>query len=423
MTESFKMKARNQVVAASGLSSVLILAFLGAVFVGVAAGSSQLGAGRPHLGISIAAIALVAWALEPLKRTSQRFARGIVYRTTTPPPEVITDFTDRIARYHAGEEVPLEMARILAAALKADNVAVWLWIGGGLTRVASHPKVGPVQLPGPAEIDPTGLIEIRHGQDLLGAFEIDQDGRPFSPQQREMLENLASVASIVLRNVRLRADLQSMVDDVVQDSAALTAARRRLVKAQDAERRALERNIHDGAQQHLTALGIKIALAKILIPRDPPRGRKAVADAQAMNDGVLGSIAELTQGLYPKELVASGVTAALESTATRLPMSVRVHGTDQRYPAEVEAAIYFTCLEALQNAAKHAKASSVRIHVKETDGSIGFTVADDGAGFDVSSARGAGLQNMADRMRALQGSFEIDSRAGVGTVLSGRLPL
>lgn len=228
--------------------------------------------------------------------------------------------------------------------------------------------------------------------------------------------HLAGQAGLVLRNVGLTADLQARLDD-------LRASRQRLVSAQDHERRRLERNLHDGAQQHLVAIKVKLGLAQMLLERDPIRAQQTLAQLKSDADDALETLRDLARGIYPPLLADKGLRVALESQANKatVPVSVEADAIG-RYPQDIEAAVYFCVLEALQNIQKYAQASEVVVRVREEDGRITFTIIDDGVGFDVASMkRGAGLTNMEDRLDALGGALRITSALGHRTTITGSL--
>jgi signal transduction histidine kinase len=205
----------------------------------------------------------------------------------------------------------------------------------------------------------------------------------------------------------------------------LRASRQRLVATQDAERRRLERNLHDGAQQNVVALKVKLGLAEMLVGRDPDRAQQLLADIDADTDQALETLRDLARGIYPPLLADKGLVAALDAQARKAPFRVQVTAEGiERYPQEIEAAVYFCCLEALQNAAKYAEAGVVRVRLAAADGALTFVVEDDGKGFDLLTTKpGSGLQNMRDRLDALGGEMRIDSAPGRGTTLQGVMPI
>jgi signal transduction histidine kinase len=196
------------------------------------------------------------------------------------------------------------------------------------------------------------------------------------------------------------------------------------VEAQDAERRKIERNLHDGAQQQLIALTIHLALLEESAD-DPAAVREL---APAVKDGVraaLDDLRDLARGIYPPVLADQGLLPALQAQARKvaLPVEIDADGIG-RYPQDAEAAVYFCTLEALQNTTKYASASRATVGLSCSDGSLQFTVTDDGTGFDTATTQhGTGLQGMADRLAALGGALHVRSRPGEGTTLSGELPV
>jgi signal transduction histidine kinase len=187
----------------------------------------------------------------------------------------------------------------------------------------------------------------------------------------------------------------------------------------------VERDIHDGAQQHLVALMVQLRVARTLARRDPPRARKVVGDLRAIVTEALATLSELAQGIHPPVLTMHGLTIALRRQEANPVVQVTVDGDGVgRYPGEVEAAVYFACLEALNNAAKHAAGTNVAIQLVEMEGHLVFSVRDEGAGFDPRETRpGSGLGNMADRVAALGGTLEVLSAPRRGTRVTGRVPL
>jgi signal transduction histidine kinase len=233
---------------------------------------------------------------------------------------------------------------------------------------------------------------------------------------------LAAQAGPAFSNVRLAIELRTQADE-------LRASRQRIVSAQDSERRRLERDIHDGAQQGLVALAINARLAREPIHSDPAEAEALLKDVGTQADESLEALRNLARGIFPPVLSDRGLVAALEAYITKSYPRVRLEsdgGTvTRRVGAEQEVGIYFCCLEALQNCAKHAPASEVTLRLAESEpGWLTFEVSDSGPGFDVAAAsRGSGLQHMADRVAALGGSLEIGSRAGYGTTIQGRVPV
>jgi signal transduction histidine kinase len=222
----------------------------------------------------------------------------------------------------------------------------------------------------------------------------------------------------VLRNVRL-------TEQLLQTLRELQASRQRIVAAQDEERRRLERNIHDGAQQQLVALAVKVRLARSFTEKDPEKAASLLDQVGQEIGSALEDLRDLARGIYPPLLADQGLVAALKGQARKAPIPIVIEGDGiGRYPQETEAAVYFCTLEALQNVAKYARASRAEVRLADQGGHLTFRISDDGAGFDTTKAsHGTGLQGMSDRLSALGGELEVVSAPGRGTQVMGRLPL
>jgi signal transduction histidine kinase len=205
----------------------------------------------------------------------------------------------------------------------------------------------------------------------------------------------------------------------------LSAQRARVVQAADEERRRIERDLHDGGQQRLVALRIRLELAEELMDRDPGHARSMLHQLGKDVDTAIEELRALAAGVYPSLLAARGLSDAIRTAALQAPVptTVEVDGTD-RYSQEVETAAYFCCIEALQNVAKHApEASSAKISLSR-NGALRFEVRDDGPGFVVEEgATGQGLVNMRDRIAAVGGRLELRSTPGSGTAVVGKIPV
>ena len=261
---------------------------------------------------------------------------------------------------------------------------------------------------------------------MLGLVVIERaaDAAAFTGADERALAAVAGRLAIELRSRALDEALQATLVDLRTSNAELQASRARIVAAATAERRRIERDLHDGAQQHLVALAVGLRLLRDGLPADSP-------DLELLDEldgGAREAVAELrnlAHGIYPPLLRDAGLAAALRAVAARSPLAVTVVDERPERAAEpVEVAVYFCCLEALQNVAKHAPDARVTIGLATADGALFFTVADDGPGFDpATAARGAGLTNMADRLGAVGGTLRIRSSPGAGTEVSGRVPV
>jgi len=260
---------------------------------------------------------------------------------------------------------------------------------------------------------------VSHHGEVLGALSVKKPAsEPLTPADLALVSDLADHAGLVLRNVRLTEDLRARLDD-------LKGAQTRIVRAQDAERRKLERNIHDGAQQQLVALAVKLRLADSLVGRDDERAHSLLGDLGIDVRNALEDLRDLARGIYPPLLADKGLAAALDAQARKaaVPTTVVADGVG-RFSQDVEATVYFSCLEALQNVYKYAEATAATVRLGSHDGHLEFVVADDGRGFDPkATGYGTGLQGIVDRLAAIGGTVEVRSAPGVGTSLSWRIPL
>ncbi|MBW3560923.1 MAG: hypothetical protein KY437_00330 [Actinobacteria bacterium] len=402
-----------------------LAAFVSVVYVAVVVGLGRLvGAQGNNVALSIVATGLIAVGFEPVKERVQRLANRLVYGRRATPYEVLSKLAERLGGSEPSQETLGEVARLLAEGTGAVRTDVWVAVGSRLRPTATWPEDTPSppalrildgQLPPIPDV--TAAVPVTHQGELLGALSVTKPrAEALEATEARLLEHLAAQAGLVMRNVRLTAELLERLEQ-------LRASRQRLVVAQDEERRKLERNLHDGAQQQLVALKVKLTLAERIAESGKPVG-ELLQQLGAETQDAIETLRDLARGIYPPLLAAQGLPAALTAQGNKaaLPVVVECEGID-RYNQDVEAAVYFCCLEALQNIAKYAGASLAAIRLREADGWLEFSVVDDGVGFDAETVvRGAGLQNMADRLDAVGGRVDIRSEPGSGTTLSGRVP-
>jgi signal transduction histidine kinase len=375
--------------------------------------------------LSIVATAVVAVGFQPVRERLQKVANRLVYGTRATPYEVLSQFSERVAESYAAGDVLPRMARVLAEGTGAVRSDVWLRSGGLLRQASSWPEdsetTEPARIVDGALPDIPGaarVVEVRHQGELLGALSVTKrQGESLTPVEEKLLDDLASQAGLVLKNVGLTAELLQRLEE-------LRASRQRLVAAQDDERRRLERNLHDGAQQNLVALKVKLGLAEVFAERDPEKAKQLLGEIKSDADEALETLRDLARGIYPPLLADKGLVAAFEAQARKatLPVSVEADGIG-RYPPEIESAVYFCVLEALQNVQKYADAHYAVVRLRVANVALRVEVEDDGRGFDpAGSPRGSGLQNMEDRLDAVGGALEIASSPGLGTVVSVTVP-
>jgi signal transduction histidine kinase len=423
----------------------VLAAFITAVYVAIVVGvGAVIGIGgftgsRQNVVLTLVATAVIAVVFQPLRERARRLANRVVYGDRATPYEVLSGFSDKMGGSYPSEDLLPEMARILAEGTGASRTEAWLRVGDELRRVAAWPEGEDIVQPSsitdgelPEFPGTNRAVAVRHRGELLGALTVTKPpSDPVTPIEDKLLGDLASQAGLVLRNARLTAELRERLNEITAQAeelrwaaAELRDSRQRLVKAQDEERRRLERNLHDGAQQQLVALAVKQRLVEGLLERDPQKAKEMLTQLQADTTEALDNLRELARGIYPPVLADQGLAAALRAQARKspIPVDVRADGVG-RFSLEAEAAVYFCVLEAMQNVNKYSKASSVVVRLETADDSLRFTVSDDGQGFDRNTTGpGSGLTNMADRMAALGGSLTIDSAIGRGTTVSGHVP-
>ena len=411
-----------------GLLSAALTAIYILIVVGI--GTTAGYAGGPLL--NAAAALAIAVLFQPLRRRAQLLANRIVYGRRATPYQALADVAQDMAAQLDADVALDRMASVLAGATGAVRVDVWVRVGARLQPRAAWPPGSdpPAAVPPTGTVAPTGpvslptfdaatrAVAVRHGDELLGAITLQKPkNEPVAAAEDKLLEHLASQAGLVLRNVRLTAELRASIHD-------LRASRRRLVQAQDAERQRIERNLHDGAQQQLVALSVQLTLLEGAAD-DPGEVRKMAGELRAGLRAALDDLRALARGIYPPLLADQGLSSALHAQAGKAPLPVEIDADGiGRYRPDTEATAYFCILEALQNVAKYARASRATVALSSPDGHLEFTVTDDGEGFDTAKAtHGTGLQGMADRLAAVGGTLRVDSAPGSGTTISGTLPV
>jgi signal transduction histidine kinase len=394
----------------------LMALFISAVYVGLVVGVGTLVGSGGNALLSAVAAAIVALAFQPVRVRARRLADRLVYGRRATPYEVLSAFAERMGETYASEDVLPRMARMLAEGMGASRAEVWLRSGSELRRASSFPEGSPsttVRVRD-GELPPfdgaSVAVPVRHQGELLGALVVTKPpSDPTTPAEEALVADVASQAGLVLRNAALIEDLRR--------------SRQRIVAAQDEERRRLERNLHDGAQQQLVALAVKLRLVESQIPTHPETAVRMTREVGSDVGDALDTLRDLARGIYPPLLADQGLAVALEAQArkTTVPVTVDADGVG-RYPQDVEAAVYFSCLEALQNVAKYAEASNATIRLSSRDG-LAFEIRDDGRGFDATvTSLGSGLQGIADRVAATGGTLDVRSSPGRGTTIAGRIP-
>jgi len=276
--------------------------------------------------------------------------------------------------------------------------------------------------------DPDLVLPIEHAGEPIGDLAVTKtSGDPLRPTERTLLEDLASHAGIGLENARLSVDLARRAEELAAQTDELRRSRERLVTVRDAQRHRLEHELRDGVGAEIAGIRDEIRDDAGRVVADPDGVRASLEELSGRTTVALDDLREVARGIFPPLLSDEGLAAALGALARRsgpdTQLSILGGSTGVRYDAAVEAAIYFCCVQALQNAERHAAGRRVDVTLTHGPGEVAFSVRDRGAGFEVDrAASGEGLQIMRDRMAALGGSLSIESALSEGTTVTGTLP-
>ena len=438
----------------TGLVGLVGASYLAIVFgLGHAPSASE----KNLLGLSMLAAAVAALLWVPARERLTDLATRRVYGEGHAPDEVLRTFGSRLTRALPLDELLLQLAESLKATMNLEVAEVWTRAAQGIDRAVSVPDRGPATIPlapeeetvvahagvsGPAWAQVwlpailVGLEEpvlrtapVTNSGELLGLIVVRraQGALPFNDADDLALTELARQVGLALHNVKLDSALQESLDAVRRQANELRASRARIVEATDTERRRIERDLHDGAQQHLVALAVGVRLVRQIADTDPEQAKTMLDQIGLDLQEAVQELRNLAHGIYPPLLMDRGLPDALRAAAGRAALLTSVEAEHiGRYPQQVEAAVYFCCLEALQNAGKHAgPGAEATVTLREVEGALVFEVADTGAGFalDRGTRQGHGFVNMSDRVGAFGGSVSVDSAPGKGTRIAGRIPL
>jgi signal transduction histidine kinase len=432
-----------------------LLAVAGAIDVLLVVGLGPVpqGQGRSILLVSMAAAGVTAILAVPAGRWLGHRANLWVFGRHRDPSETLRSFGNRMSRALPMDEVLLQLLESLQATMSLSAAEIWTGADGELVRAASVPDRGPdvlrltpqevpvvagaqaqgrlwMQIWVPAALSGRGdtvvrSVSVAHLGRLLGLLVLERPpgADPFGEDEDQLLVDLARQVGLALYNVRLDSALQTSLELLRVRNAELVASRARIVSAADESRRQIERDLHDGAQQHLVALAVKVGLVKTMLPADPVSAAELLEGMRTDVQATLTQLRELAHGIYPTLLRDRGLRDALTAAALRSALPTSVLADEQnRYPADVEAAVYFCCLEAMQNASKHAgSAAVVTVCVTQEADTLAFGVRDTGSGF-TAVGEGHGFVNMRDRIGVLGGVLRVESAPGQGTVVRGELP-
>jgi signal transduction histidine kinase len=416
----------SRLVIWGGLALYVALVYI----VVVLGGGALLGQTHaPNLVLSVIATALVALGFERVQASLERQAHRWS-AAGRPPSELLQRFSERVTAGYDSEDIPARMAKLLAEGTGAEWAQIWLMVAGTPMLAATWPATGspdlqPPELSGTSSGDSRSL-PVRHGGSILAVLRLHAgEGKKLTPVAERLFAGLAAQAGLVLQAAALRVELSQRLIELSARAGELQSSRERLVDTQDDERRRLERDIHDGAQQHLVALAVNLRLAQTLLARKSPRADEVLAQQTVALSAAISTLNQLSRGIYPPLLAEQGLVAALRSTIALGPIQVELHANSLPHlELEAEAALYFCCLEALQNVAKHSGSEQARVDVSVLAGLLTLTVEDDGQGFDQSHlVAGLGLSNMRDRIDAAGGRLQIRSTPRLGTRIEFQLPV
>jgi signal transduction histidine kinase len=431
------------------VSSLLIVFVLGLVH-------------RPRVGqrgLVLAAIGamLVAAAAGPLLRPwLAELADRVVHGDRHPADEALRVLGQRLSRSTRLDDLLGDVVAALAASQADAGVELWqMGAGDHLECTAAHPAVerSPLTVPPAARTALLGrgvagrdaallwlpdlvgggdgkrfrVVPVAHSGELLALLVLRRSvvADDFVEADQIVLAEVARQLGLVLHNAQLDSTLSATLGELHAQAEELRASRARVVAAADAERRRIERDLHDGAQQQLVALAVSIGVVRDLVEVEPAESVAILDELRAEVQTAIDGLRSLAHGIYPPLLASRGLTEAIGAATQRGTESITFtsDGVD-RYSAEVEAAVYFCCLEALQNAAKHAAGHHVAVSLAVRGDVLHFTIADDGPGFDATKpGTGQGRINMVDRVGAVGGRLVVRSSPGAGTVVEGSVPI
>jgi signal transduction histidine kinase len=383
--------------------------------VGVAGGLGLLATTATDGGAAVLIGVVAAVALQPVRGRLERLADRWVFGARL-------DGYGLLARFGAVLERAPDRAHTLDEL--ADTVRHGLdltWARAQIDDVVAASGHESTQ----AEL----VVAIRDGAAVVGRIECGprRDGNPLLTEDRRLLASLAGQAAAAARSHQLADELSERLRQIELQAAELTASRDRVVEAQDAERRRIQRDLHDGVQQEVVALSAKLGLARQRLGRGDRSGEQLLIDLQADLANLQRTLREVAHAIHPPILADHGLLSAIEAQAARLPVAMAVHADtalrEIRFPPRIEATAWYTLAEALSNVVKHANATQVDVTLQQPNGRLTLEVSDDGRGFDAEAERGLGLAGLADRLDIVGGSFVVESTAGRGTTLRIDIPL
>ena len=404
-----------------GALSMLIVV----LYASIAAIAGLAASQRLPVAIAVLLTVAVAIGFQPARRALDRLASRLVFGDRLSGYDVVSRFGRMLEEADTTSELLQRLAEVLCQGLDLR------WV-----RVAiAAPRLGGVDFEvvgaaGPATEavgEPVERTPMTHAGELVGVIECGPKSEgELSPGDRELLATVARQAALAVRSDRMAVELARRLGQIREQAAELAASRERIVQAQDAERRRIERNIHDGVQQQLSALIAQARLARNQMQRSPTTAERTISELQAAAGILLDDLRELSHGIYPAVLSDRGLVEAIEVRADLLPIELTVHAAPElrrsRLRSDIEGAAYFMVSESLANAVKHGGAREADVRIARRNNRLVVEVCDYGRGFIHEEASGTGLSNLCDRIEAIGGRLEIHSRPGEGTTISADLP-
>lgn len=394
----------------------VLAAFITGVYALVVVGIGSLAAGGedPSLALSIAAVAIVAVAFEPVRKRVQQWANRIVYGKRATPYEVLSGATARFSGSSHPDAALAEVTQLVVDGTGASEAVVWLAVGESLHPYAATP---PTAVP---ELDPIAIgeslhsevpgewsVAVRHRSEVLGALSIVKPrGEAVTSADTKVLDDVAAGAGVLLRNIGLNAELAERADQ-------LRMSRRRLIEAHDAERHRLERDLHDGAQQQVVAVKVKLGIARTLAERENAAPVAAlVASLADTTQAAVNEMRAVAHGIYPPLLESEGLEVALGASVRDLSIPVDLSASDVgRYARPIEEGVYFCVLETVTHAIAGG-ATRADVRLVRVDQRIQWDIQSDG---NIDE-----LVSVTDRAEAFGGQVDVTSN-GRSTIVSGEL--
>ncbi len=398
---------------------------IAAVYVAVAAALGIAAGAQFSVPVAVAITIAVTLLVQPARRKLERVADRLVFGARLSGVEVLARFGTTLRESFDLDQIAPRLAATVRAGLGLDWARVSLYL-----PAADGMHVEPIGVDGAvldSPLDPAVTVELVHVGEPVGVIECGPKPEgEISAADLGVLQTLADQAALAVRNARLAAELAARLDEIARQASMLEASRTRIVQAQDVERRRIERNLHDGAQQEIATLMTKLALARSRLHSDADRADATLAELQHDSRQLLVGLRELAQGIHPSVLTDRGLVDAIEARLRRLPHDAALHAPQdlcsRRFADAVEGAAYFVVSEALANIVKHAQATRAEVNVSVDGGHLLVEIVDDGVGFLPDKPPGGGLAGLADRVEAVGGTFTVTSSPGGGAVVRAVFP-